>query len=130
MTARGFSAASPSGHDLLGAVAQRRGERSHSIKTAHDLTPLRVLADFNGLFGNLLCISHSEMVRADSGDAALEEGMELIAYEPDAEGGVDCFLVARGRVLASPPDLECLGSRWVLEVDRLGVRHVEQLKDA
>ncbi len=93
--------------------------------------PTRVVGDFNGLFGDLLCLSHSETVTTDSGEPmALFEGLEIIAYEPDIDDdGSPIFLVARGVVTASPPELVHAGSRWSLVVDEKGMRHVANLDE-
>ena len=86
---------------------------------------MRVRADFNGLFGNMLCLSHSDTCVDDQGNTiALREGMMLTAYEPDTEDGKpDDLIIAYGRVEPSPRELTCKGSRWVLMIDENGVRH-------
>ncbi|MDH3282785.1 MAG: hypothetical protein OEQ18_16900 [Gammaproteobacteria bacterium] len=91
----------------------------------------RIHGDFNGLFGSLLCISHTDHAETETGETLLlAEGMELIAFERDMEEGKEVFLVARGRAVPSPPDLQCLGSTWCLKIDKGGVRHVSELNDA
>lgn len=92
---------------------------------------IRLRGDFNGLFGDLLCLSHSDVATDDSGTAVpLRDGMEVVAFEEDAEDGHPCFLVARGRVVPSPDSLQHQGSRWCLLIDEQGVRHVLTLADA
>ena len=93
-----------------------------------DSTP-RIQADFNGVFGDLLCISHSEAATTESGET-VTEGMELVVYESDIEDGKPAFLVARGRAVVSPPDFQHNGSRWCLRIDERGVRHEASLDDA
>ena len=91
----------------------------------------RIRGDFNGLFGNLLCISHSDSALKDCGEElALREGMELVAYEYDGDEDEECYLVACGQVVPSPHDLRCQGSRWCLQINEEGVRHVGRLEDA
>ncbi len=91
----------------------------------------KLRADFNGLFGDLLCLSHSDVATDEAGDAApLQEGMDVVAFEEDVEDGQPCFLVAKGRVVPSPSSLQHKGSRWCLQIDQKGVRHVPTLDDA
>jgi hypothetical protein len=93
--------------------------------------PTRIRGDFNGLFGDLLCISHSATAVTESGEEiTLVPGLELVAYEDDIEDGKPMFLVARGDVISSPPELQCYGSTWSLRINDAGVRHVESLDDA
>ena len=92
----------------------------------------RLQGDFNGLFGDTLCLSHSDSEPDENGVAvALLEGMQVIAFEEDCfDDGSPAFLVARGVVLPSPDWLQCKGSRWCLAIDEQGVRHVATLDDA
>jgi hypothetical protein len=64
----------------------------------------KVWADFNGLFGELLCISHKETVLDESGQTlTLMPGMHLTAFMEDAdENGKRNDLLASGTVEASP----------------------------
>lgn len=88
-------------------------------------------ADFNGLFGDYLCISHSDSARrVDGAEIPLSIGMEAVAFEPDDDEGRACFLVASGYVVRSPDGVCGPGSRWCLQVDARGVRHVDRLADA
>jgi hypothetical protein len=84
-----------------------------------------VRADFNGLFGDLLCISHSDTCRAEDGtELHLTAGMQLTAFDEDVdEAGQRDSLLASGTVEPSPAWLACNGSRWVLRLDYRGVRH-------
>ena len=93
---------------------------------------VKVRGDFNGLFGEFLCLSHSEVATSDTGDTVeLREGMEVIAFEEDVDdNGSSAFLVARGLVEPSPEPLRCCGSRWALRINQAGVRHVPTLDDA
>jgi len=63
-----------------------------------------VRADFNGLFGDLLCISHADTCRDEDGDEfRLEAGMPLTAFEEDVdEDGQRDNLMASGTVERSP----------------------------
>ena len=86
---------------------------------------IRLKADFNGLFGDLLCLSHGPTALDDAGrEVELRAGMAAIAFEPDTDDdGNPEDLVARGVVEPSPAWLHCAGSRWVLRIDEDGVRH-------
>ena len=85
----------------------------------------RVRADFNGLFGELLCISHADTCQDESGvEFRLEAGMQLTAFEENVdEDGQRDNLLASGTVEPSPAWLTCNGSRWALRLDHRGVRH-------
>lgn len=86
---------------------------------------IRLRGDFNGLFGDLLCLSHEDTCPDDAGNpVALRAGMIVTAFEPDCDGdGNPADLVATGTVEPSPDWLQCAGSRWVLRIDESGVRH-------
>src|SRR5262245_35206800 len=96
------------------------------------MSRIRIQGDFNGLFGDLLCLSHSAVARDEHGtDVRFAEGMEVVAFESDVEDdGKPCYLVAVGHVVPSPADLVHQGSRWCLQIDERGVRHVSTLDDA
>ncbi len=69
-------------------------------------------ADFNGLFGNVLCLSHGPTCKEQSGaEVILSAGMILTAFDEDAdEHGNRNDLVATGTVepsqLVAVPRLE------------------------
>jgi hypothetical protein len=88
-----------------------------------------VRADFNGLFGNVLCISHGPTCTNESGDeVALSPGLQLTAFDQDAdEHGNRDDLVASGVVEPSPEWLQCRGSRWVLRIDEDGVKSESEI---
>lgn len=83
-----------------------------------------VKADFNGLFGELLCLSHSDTCVDRAGHKIkLRVGMILTAFEEDEdEKGNRDDILATGTVEPSPPSLQCRGSCWVLVIDENGVR--------
>jgi len=85
----------------------------------------RIRADFNGLFTELLCLSHEDTVVDESGTVIqLREGMVVTAYDEDAgESGTRDDLLVTGVVERSPFWLACNGSRWVIRIDGRGVRH-------
>jgi len=89
----------------------------------------KVRADFNGLFGDVLCLSHSDTcVEANGATIQLSAGMQVTAFDEDAdETGKRDDLIASGVVEPSPPALSCRGSRWVLRIDSNGVRHESEL---
>jgi len=87
-----------------------------------------VRADFNGLFGDLLCLSHGEPCKDPNvSPVELSEGLRVIAFEDDTFEDVPSYLVDSGSVESSPKELACLGSRWVLHIDTLGVRNVAEI---
>ena len=86
---------------------------------------IKIRADFNGLFGDVLCISHKETCLDENGKTIqLREGMNVLAYDEDAdeEGNRD-NLLACGKVERAPDWLRSHGSKWVLRVDGAGVYH-------
>ena len=92
--------------------------------------PIRIHADFNGLFKELLCLSHKETcIGADGQDIMVREGMTAIAFDEDVDDdGNPDNLVALGTVERPPEWLRCNGSRWVLRIDHNGVRHESDLR--
>jgi hypothetical protein len=86
---------------------------------------IRLRADFNGLFGDLLCLSHGDTCRDEAGnEVSLAAGMRVMAFEPDTDDdGQPADLIATGVVELSPDWLQCNGSRWALRIDEHGVRH-------
>ena len=89
-----------------------------------------VAGDFNGLFGNTLCLSHGTPGRNQYGEnVQLFEGMTVTAFEEDGDANHREYLVASGVVRAAPPDLACSGSVWVLQIDDRGTRHVSDLSE-
>ena len=91
----------------------------------------KIHADFNGLFGDLLCLSHTDTsLDANGGTVVLSAGMFVIAFDPDAdETGKRDDLIASGIVEPAPDWLSCNGSKWVLKIDSNGVRHESEIKD-
>jgi hypothetical protein len=89
------------------------------------MNPVRVLADFNGLFGHLLCLSHDDFVDDEAGNLIiLSGGMRVIAFEPDIDdAGAPSELSAHGVVEPSPDWLACAGSKWSLRIDEHGFRY-------
>ena len=87
--------------------------------------PVRVWADFNGLFGEILCLSHGDTSIDEHGSKViLRAGMKLTAFDQDVdEQGNRDDLVATGTVEPAPRSLRCNGSRWVLRIDENGVRN-------
>jgi hypothetical protein len=85
----------------------------------------RLRADFNGLFGDLLCLSHRDVGVDESGkEVILEPGMTVTAFDPDEdEHGGPGFLVATGTVVPSPDWLSCSGSKWALQINETGVKN-------
>lgn len=101
------------------------------MSTNHDGGYIRLRADFNGLFSQLLCLSHGDTCEDEHGNkVALLPGMLVIAFEPDFdEHGNPDELFAVGVVERSPEWLRCRGSRWVLRFDEHGARHESDLRE-
>ena len=88
----------------------------------------RLRADFNGVFGDLLCLSHADTCMDEHGnEVPLHEGMQAAAFEPDIDDGQPDDLIASGIVERSPDWLQCNGSRWALRINEKGVRHQSDL---
>lgn len=94
-------------------------------------SPHKLHADFNGLFGDILCLSHSDVALDDSGrEVVLAEGMRVEAFDEDFdEHGDKDNLIACGVVVPSPKALQCNGSRWSLQIDSRGVFHESDRSD-
>jgi hypothetical protein len=89
----------------------------------------RLRADFNGLFGNILCLSHEDTCLDEAGNAiVLRAGMNVTAFDEDSEDGKPDNLLASGTVEPSPDWLQCNGSKWVLVIDANGVRHESDIR--
>jgi hypothetical protein len=94
-----------------------------------ELKATRIRADFNGLFGDMLCLSHEETCPDAEGNlVTFREGMSETAFDKD----IDEFenrddLIACGTVEHSPESLRCHGSRWILRIDSNRVRHESEL---
>jgi hypothetical protein len=91
---------------------------------------LRLRADFNGLFGDILCLSHEDTCPDEFGkDIELKPGLNAIAFDEDVdEHGQPDDLIASGVVEPSPAWLQCKGSRWCLKIDKFGVRHQSDIE--
>jgi hypothetical protein len=73
---------------------------------------MKLRADFNGLFSQVLCLSHEDTAVDDHGNAVtLAEGMQVTAFDEDMEDGQRDDLIASGTVERSPDWLKCRGSR-------------------
>jgi hypothetical protein len=93
------------------------------------MTNPKLRADFNGLFAELLCLSHRDTCVDENGaEIRLHEGMTVTAFDEDTdEAGQRDDLLASGVVERSPDWLACNGSRWVLRIDSRGVHHQSDL---
>lgn len=93
-------------------------------------TKLRVLADFNGVFGDILCLSHGDTSIDEHGaKVTLRAGMRLTAFDHDVDDkGNRDDLIASGTVEPAPKSLRCNGSRWVLRIDENGVRNESDIR--
>ena len=86
-------------------------------------------ADFNGLFGDGLCLSHGDSCKDRTGnEIALAAGMTVTAYDDDIdEDGKPDLLFASGLVVPSPEFVQCKGSKWFLQIDEDGVRNESEI---
>ena len=92
---------------------------------------MKLRADFNGLFSQVLCLSHEDTAVDEHGNTVtLAEGMHVTVFDEDMEDGQRDDLIASGKVERSPEWLQCRGSRWVLRIDESGVRHESDLRSA
>jgi hypothetical protein len=96
------------------------------------MSSIRVQADFNGLFGDVLCLSHTGTCRdARGAEVRLEAGMVVTAFDGDADDdGNRNSIIATGIVIPSPAWLACRGSRWSLNINKDGVRHESEIRNA
>ncbi len=96
------------------------------------MNKLKIRGDFNGLFDNILCLSHSNTAKDDNGNMViLHSGMQVRAFDDDLDNNNQPDeLFAEGTVEPSPDWLQCTGSSWVLKIDENGVRHESDLKNA
>jgi protein-tyrosine phosphatase len=77
-----------------------------------------IAADFDGLFGDILCLSHQETCRdANEEQVEVVEGAHMTAFSDE--------LIASGRVERPPASLRHAGARWVLRIDERGLRYEE-----
>lgn len=90
----------------------------------------KVHADFNGLFGDVLCLSHSDTCADENGKVVhLRKGLFVTAFDRDSdENGNRDDLIASGVVEPSPLWLRCNGSKWILRIDEKGVRHESEIQ--
>ena len=92
---------------------------------------MKVRADFNGLFGDILCLSHEDTCLDENGAVFhLREGLTLTAYDEDLdENGNRDDLLAHGVVEPAPDWLQSHGSKWVLRIDENGVFHESDMRE-
>jgi hypothetical protein len=92
----------------------------------------RLRGDFNGVFGDLLCLSHSDTCVDEDGatvNLPTLAGSVVTAFDDDCDDtGAPDDLIATGKVVPSPDWLQCRGSRWALQIDENGVRHQSDVK--
>ncbi len=90
---------------------------------------MRLKGDFNGLFGDVLCLSHDDSCKVENdADVVLHAGMKVSVFEIDFEGSERDDLIASGIVEPSPDWLQCNGSKWCLKIDANGVCHESDQK--
>jgi hypothetical protein len=95
------------------------------------MSSVKLQADFNGLFGDVLCLSHKDSeVDQEGRTVILRSAMSVTAFDEDQDkDGNRVYVVAAGTVEPSPDWLQCKGSRWV-RIDKRGVRHESELREA
>jgi hypothetical protein len=58
----------------------------HAKKMKYPLQSPRLKGDFNGLFGDLLCLSHSEICKDETGaEVTLRAGMVVTVFDDDSD---------------------------------------------
>lgn len=92
----------------------------------------RVWADFNGLFQDetVLCLSHGDTSTDETGATViLSRGLRVTAYMEDLDdAGNRDDLIASGVVEPAPEWLQSHGSKWILVIDKNGVRHESEIQ--
>ena len=93
-------------------------------------TAKRLRGDFNGLFGDVLCLSHEDHCLDEEGQpVSLQAGMAVTVFDDDlGDDGEKDDILASGVVEPSPDWLQCKGSRWVLRINGRGVHHESDLR--
>jgi hypothetical protein len=83
----------------------------------------KLRADFNGLFGEWLCLSHTDTCVDETGAVfQLRAGLIVTVFDEDFnENGDRDDLIATGVIEPSPDWLQCRGSKWALKIDENGV---------
>ena len=96
----------------------------------YEIQKPRLWADFNGYYGDILCLSHSNTCPTEDGDEiTLNAGMIVTAYDEDVnEEGERDDLIATGVVEPSPESLRCRGSVWCLRIDENGLRNESDVR--
>jgi hypothetical protein len=90
---------------------------------------MKIRADFNGVFSQVLCLSHDDTAVDENGNVVpLIAGMQVTAFDENYEDGRRDDLIASGIVEPSPDWLRCRGSRWVLRFDENGVQLESELR--
>ncbi len=89
----------------------------------------KLRADFNRLFSDVLCLSHSDVSVDERGKTVqLFPGMLVVAFDQDIDDdGRRDDLIASGVVERSPEWLACRGSKWILKIDSNGLRHESEI---
>ena len=90
---------------------------------------IRLPGDFNGLFGDILSLTHSDTSKDENGnEIILYAIMRATAFEEDYEGDERDDLIAIGTVEPSPDWLCRKGSKWCLKIDPGSLGHQSDLK--
>jgi hypothetical protein len=92
---------------------------------------LKVRADFNGLFDDILYLSHEDTCLDENGVVFhLREGFTLTAYDEDVdENGNRDDLIAHNVVETAPAWLQPHSSKWVLRIDENGVLNESDMRE-
>jgi hypothetical protein len=97
----------------------------------HELQEPRLYADFNGCFGDILCLSYGDTCQTQDGDEVkLRKGMVVTACDENENYvGERDNLITTGVVARTPEFLSCNGSAWSLRIDENGVRNESEIED-
>jgi hypothetical protein len=81
------------------------------VKRTVNIKRPKIRADFNGLFGTVLCLSHEDTCVDETGAIIrLSQGLSVTAFDEDLDyAGDRDDLIASGTVEPSPDWLRCRG---------------------
>ena len=96
----------------------------------YDIQRPMLQTDFNGVFGDFLCLSHSHTCIDENGiERSVSAGDIVTAFDHDEDDdGNRDWIIATGVVVPSSEDMACRGSVWAIHIDDNGFRHESDLE--